>query len=57
MKYGVYILRKYISTQNPEELKDSVMSDQVLINYLCSLLDYPDNTVRVKYFFNYKLIF
>jgi hypothetical protein len=47
MKYGLFILRKYIASDN-EEIMKGLKLDATLVNFVCSLLDYPDNTVRVK---------
>jgi hypothetical protein len=51
MKYGLFILRKHISSENQNKEYDSVVGDGTLINFLCSLLDYPDNTVKVSIMF------
>ena len=53
MKYGLYILRKYIATDN-EDIMKGLKLDVSLVNFICSLLDYPDNSVRVRNHFNFK---
>ncbi len=47
MKYGLYILRKYIAQDN--DTKQCAFNKK-LLNFLCELLDYPDKTVRVNSF-------
>jgi hypothetical protein len=52
MKYGLYILRKYISTDGVDIEVDRLLQNNYLINYLASLLNFPDNSVRVKLYIN-----
>lgn len=60
MKYGLYILRKFISqdTIYQEDSTYSKIIDVKLLNFLCHLLDYPDITVKVIIIFQniFKII-
>ncbi len=51
MKYGLYILRKYITSPGVDTLIPRVMNDSILVDHLCNLLTFPDNTVKVSVFF------
>lgn len=48
MKYGIFVVRKYVCSKNQNEIVNSLYENAYLLNYMCSLLDYPDNTVRVN---------
>jgi hypothetical protein len=51
MKYGIFIVRKYTcNIKNEKEILKSLYANEQLINYICSLLSYPDNTIRVSNF-------
>jgi len=56
MKYGIFIVRKYSCiVKNEKEIVRSLYGNDQLLNYLCSLLGYPDNTVRVNNLINFSM--